>query len=56
MRSKEIKELRLKLGLTQSQLAQKVGVTLSSVIRWENSKQSPSPLAEKALKSLLDES
>lgn len=43
--AKEIKELRLKLGLTQEQFAAKVGVTFSTVNRWENGKSVPSPLA-----------
>jgi len=52
MTGKEIREIRFKLGLTQAELAHKVGVTISSVKRWENNKQSPSPLAERAIHSL----
>ena len=43
--SKKIKELRTALGLTQEQFAAKVGVTYSTVNRWENNKGKPSPLA-----------
>lgn len=40
-----IKELRARLGLTQEQFAAKVGVTWSTVNRWENGRGKPSPLA-----------
>jgi transcriptional regulator with XRE-family HTH domain len=40
-----IKILRTALGLTQEQFAAKVGVTYTTVNRWENSKGQPSPLA-----------
>ena len=54
MTGKEIKELRYKLGMTQQQFARVVGVTISSVKRWENNKQSPSPLAEQAILSVIN--
>ncbi|MCK9369862.1 helix-turn-helix domain-containing protein [Candidatus Dojkabacteria bacterium] len=50
--AKEIKDLRDSLGLTQEQFAQKLGVTFSTVFRWEHSKSPPSPLAQKALNDL----
>ena len=40
-----VKELRVRLGLTQEQFAAKVGVTFSTVNRWENNRGKPSPLA-----------
>ena len=40
-----IKELRETLRLTQEQFAAKIGVTFSTVNRWENGKGKPSPLA-----------
>ena len=43
--SKIIRKLRNTLGLTQEQFAAKVGVTVSTVNRWENDKGKPSPLA-----------
>ena len=55
MDRKTIKELRVKLGLTQEQLAQKLGVTFVTVNRWENGKTKPSALAIKALKDLESE-
>jgi transcriptional regulator with XRE-family HTH domain len=43
--SKMIRELRAALGLTQEQFAAKVGLTYSTINRWENKKGNPSPLA-----------
>jgi len=40
--SKMIRQLRAALGLTQEQFAAKVGVTYSTINRWENSKGKPS--------------
>lgn len=48
-----IKELRSELGLTQEQFASKVGVTFSTVNRWESGKSKPSPLACQRLHGLL---
>ncbi len=46
---KIVKKLRTELGLTQEQFAAKVGVTFSTVNRWENNKGEPSPLAMKQI-------
>ena len=54
--AKMIKKLRVASGLTQEQFAAKVGVTLSTVNRWENSKGKPSPLAMLRIKELQKES
>jgi transcriptional regulator with XRE-family HTH domain len=43
--SKMVRQLRADLGLTQEQFAAKVGVTYSTINRWENDKGKPSPLA-----------
>ena len=43
--SKKIRQLRAALGLTQEQFAAKIGVTYSTINRWENDKGKPSPLA-----------
>lgn len=48
----KIKELRTSLGLTQEQFAAKVGVTFTTVNRWENGKSKPSPLALKRISAL----
>jgi DNA-binding transcriptional regulator YiaG len=42
---KTVKSLRTALNLTQEQFAAKLGVTVSTVNRWENGKGKPSPLA-----------
>ncbi len=47
-----IKKLRNKLGLTQEQFAAKIGVTFSTVNRWENGKGKPSPLAIRQIMEL----
>ena len=43
--SKVVKKLQTTIGLTQEQLAAKIGVTFSIVNRWENGRGKPSPLA-----------
>jgi putative transcriptional regulator len=50
--SKIIRKLRSDLGLTQEQFATKIGVTYTTVNRWENNKAKPSPLALKQIKEL----
>lgn len=54
MTAQEIKQLRLRLGLTQEQFAHKLGVTHNSVNRWEKGKARPSNLAEQALLNLAE--
>lgn len=49
---KTIKKLRTALNLTQEQFAAKVGVTFSTINRWENGKGKPSPLAMKQIEKL----
>jgi len=50
-----IKRLRKSLGLTQEQFAATVGVTFSTVNRWESGKSTPSPLAMKQIELLYYE-
>jgi transcriptional regulator with XRE-family HTH domain len=52
--AKRIKELRLKLGLTQEQFAARAGVTFSTVNRWESGKSKPSPLAMRRIEELME--
>jgi len=54
--AKMIKELRAKLGLTQEQFAAKVGVTFSTVNRWESGRSTPSPLAIRRIMEIQSES
>ena len=52
--AKMIGGLRDKLGLTQEQFAAKVGVTFSTVNRWENGRGKPSPLAVRRIEELRE--
>lgn len=49
MKAEEIRRLRLSLGWPQETLARELGVSFSTVNRWENGKAMPSPMAKKAL-------
>ena len=48
-----VKSLRELLGLSQEKLAGRLGVTFSSVNRWENGHTKPSPLAVKQIEDLV---
>lgn len=50
---KLIRELRLQIGLTQEQFAAELGVTYSSMNRWENGRSKPSPLAMQKIEGML---
>jgi DNA-binding transcriptional regulator YiaG len=50
-----VKELRCKLGLTQEQFAQKVGVTFSTINNWENGSRKPHPFLFNRLLEIADE-
>ncbi|MHC4570879.1 MAG: helix-turn-helix domain-containing protein [Planctomycetota bacterium] len=52
---KMIRRLRTAFGLTQEQFAAKVGVTVSTINRWENDKGKPSPLATLRIEELQNE-
>ena len=47
-----IKRLRQRLGLTQVELAQRLGVSFTTVNRWENGQTRPSPLAWRRLRRM----
>ena len=49
-----IKALRAKLGLTQVQLAERLGVSFATVNRWENGKSKPSQLSWAQIQRLGD--
>lgn len=49
----DIKALRSKLKLTQKELAAKLGTTWGTISRWEHNRTKPSPLAQKAIESLM---
>ena len=48
----DIRNLRKTLGLSQEKFAAKLGVSFSTVNRWENGHGKPSPLAMKRIKDL----
>lgn len=50
---KLICELRSTANLTQEQLAARLGVTFSSVSRWERALSKPSPLAMQKIEEML---
>lgn len=50
---KLVRELRLDTGLTQEQFAAELGVTCSSVNRWENGRSQPLPLAMQKIEEML---
>jgi putative transcriptional regulator len=50
-----VKELRERLRMTQEQFAQKVGVTYSTVNRWENGNRMPQPFLVRRLLELKEE-
>ena len=52
MDAKIIKGIRKRLGFTQKQLAELIGVDQVSVNRWENNKRKPSKLALRQLERL----
>lgn len=52
---KLIKSIRQKLGFSQEELAQHLGVSFTSVNRWENGQTKPSKLARRQIKALCQE-
>ncbi len=49
----DIKAIRIELGFTQEDLARKLGVTLSTVSKWEQGLFSPSRLAREKIDRLV---
>ncbi|WYL94268.1 MAG: helix-turn-helix transcriptional regulator [Gloeotrichia echinulata IR180] len=50
-----IRKVRLLAGLTQEQFAAALGVTYSTINRWENGRTEPSPLAMQKIERMLQE-
>jgi putative transcriptional regulator len=48
-----IREIRLLTGLTQEQFAAFIGVTYSTINRWENGRNKPSPIAIRQIEIML---
>ena len=59
MKNKDVpdlmKELRGKLGLTQEQFAQRVGVTFSTINNWEKGSRTPHPFLFQRLLEMAEE-
>ena len=49
-----VRELRRRLGLSQRELAGRLGVARATVTRWENGTRRPSKLAEMAIQSIVE--
>lgn len=49
----DIKEIRIKLGVTQEALAHMLGVSFTTISRWERGVGKPSPMAVKHIENLL---
>lgn len=47
-----VRDLRKRLGLTQEQFAEKVGVTYSTINHWENGKRAPQPFLLRRLQEM----
>lgn len=52
----KIKDLRKRLNLSQEEFAQKLGVSFTSVNRWENGQAKPSKLAKKQIEAFIRQS
>ena len=52
MKGEAIKALRLRLGLTQTELAAEIGVHQVTVARWETGGKTPLPIIQRALADL----
>jgi len=50
-----IRNLRLLARLTQEQFAATLGVTYTTINRWENGRSKPSPLAMEKIEGMLEE-
>jgi DNA-binding transcriptional regulator YiaG len=49
----DIKALRLRLGLTQEDVARRLGLALSTVCKWEQGVTSPSRLAHEKIEMVF---
>lgn len=50
--AEEVKDLRKKLSLSQAQMAERLGVEVTTINRWEKGRQRPSKLAKRILARL----
>ena len=54
MTGEAFRELRQRLGLTQSQLAERLGVTVTSVARWEREERAISEPVARLIRLLVN--
>ena len=54
MEAEEIKNIRLSLGLSKQTFAERVGVNLGTIYRWEAGKFKPHKVFAKAMRKLAD--
>ena len=54
MLANKIRELRLKAGLTQGELAEKVGYDRTTIVKWENGSKEPLASTVKAIANVLN--
>jgi len=52
MQPEEIKAIREKLGLSQREIAEKIGATKTSWYKWEKGRSKPHPLFVESIKKL----
>jgi putative transcriptional regulator len=52
MTGEEVREIRLRLGVSQERFAAMLGTTVVSVNRWENGKAAPSRLYIREIRNL----
>lgn len=52
----DIKKIRESLLLTQTEFAEKLGVSFETVNRWENGRHKPTMKAKRKIKKLYEES
>ena len=51
----DIKKVREQLGLTAEELAQRLGVSVTTISRWETGRHKPSKLARNRIKEVVDQ-
>lgn len=53
MSKEEIKQIRKQLGWSQERLARELGLSFSTISRWERGESHPSPAAQRLLNDLV---
>lgn len=54
--AEKVRAVRNQLGMTQTELAEALGVSFATINRWENSRVNPSALAQGAFKDFCESS